>query len=187
MSFLSALGKILAVGEEVAGVFFPVLRPFLGSGKAAQTVTIGVNDFTQIASVIVGVEAAFQGPGSAADKLKAALPQVANIVRTSEALIGHKVYNEPEFIAGNSDLVNALVRILNSYGDNEIKSSGQPIDTSKSAALAAPTPIKTDAPVRTVSPLVLVEDEPVKTYDLPAPTTSPQPTTTGVHPLALTE
>ena len=174
MSFLSTLGKILSVGEEVAGIFFPVLRPFLGSGKAAQVVTTGVNDFTQIASVIVGVEAAFQTPGSAATKLQAALPQVANIVRTSEALIGHKVYNEPEFIAGNSDLINALVRILNSYSDKDVKSSGEAINMTHSAPLAAPTPAKTD-------PIVIPTSSPTPTTEqAPAPVTS-------THPLALTE
>lgn len=174
MSLLQTLGKILSVGEDVAGMFFPILRPFLGSGKAAQVVTTGVNDFTQIASVITGVEAAFQTQGSGADKLKAALPQVANIVRTSEALIGHKVYNEPEFIAGSQDLVNAFVRILNSYSDSEIKGNGQAIDTSKnSATLATPTPV--------VKPVTEVVEMPAPTPEpTPEPTTEPKP-----HPLAL--
>lgn len=171
MSFLSTLGKILSVGEEVAGVFFPVLRPFLGSGKAAQVITTGVNDFTQIGSVIVGVEAAFQTPGSSAVKLQSALPQVANIVRTSEMLIGHKVYNEAEFIAGNQDLVNAFVRILNSYSDSNVKSSGTaiPMDTTKSAPLAAPTPV-------------------AEVVVLPEVTSAPQPVLLGTktpNPLAL--
>lgn len=173
MSFLSTLGKILSVGEEVAGVFFPVLRPFLGSGKAAQVITTGVNDFTQIGSVIVGVEAAFQTPGSAAVKLQAALPQVANIVKTSEMLIGHTVYNEPEFIAGNQDLINAFVRILNSYSDKDVKSSGTATDFSKSAPLAVPTPLPT------------VIEMPTPT-SAPEPVTSPSPTP-KTNPLVLQE
>lgn len=148
MSFLSTLGKILSVGEEVVGVFFPVLKPFLGSGALAKDVTTGVNDFTQIGSVIVGVEAAFQTPGSMQVKLQAALPQVANIVRTSEMLINHKVANEPEFIAGVQDLVNAFVRITNAYSDSNIKSSGTaiPINVAKSAPVAAPTPVANPIP-----------------------------------------
>lgn len=168
MSFLSVLGKILSVGEEVAGVFFPVLRPFLGSGKASQVITTGVNDFTQIASVVVGVEAAFQTPGSGSVKLQAAVPQIANIVKTSEALIGHKVANEPEFVAGCTDLTNAVVRILNSYNADNIKGSGQAVDMTKSATPATPTPVPSPAPA----------PEPV-------PTSAPQPVTSGVHPLAL--
>lgn len=175
MSFLKTLGKILSVGEEVAGVFFPVLRPFLGSGKTAEVVTTGVNDFTQIASVITGVEAAFQTPGSSADKLAAAVPQVASIVKTSEALIGHTVYNNDEFVAGITDLVNSFVRILNSYSDKDVKSAGgQAIDFSKSAEPATPTPIKVvEMPAPTPEPTPAPEPT-------PTPTTSPTP-----HPLAL--
>lgn len=183
MSFLKTLGKILSVGEEVAGVFFPILRPFLGSGKAAQVVTTGVNDFTAIGSVITGVEAAFQTPGSATVKLQAALPQVANIVRTSEMLIGHKVYNEPEFVAGNQDLINALVRILNSYSDKDVKGSGDSLDLTKSNTPATPTPIK---------PIVATFSNPPTPTD-PAGMTPIQTLETlennkpSVHPLALSE
>lgn len=121
-SFLKKIGQVLSAGLSFVGIIFPVLRPFLGSGKAVSEVVTYVNDFTAIGTQIITIETALQGkPGT--DKLVAAVPLVAGIVRTSELVTGHRIANEVEFIAGCTDLTNAVVRILNSLDSNAIKTS----------------------------------------------------------------
>ena len=142
MSFLKKLGQILAAGLQVVGVFFPVLKPFLGSGAVASTATTAVNDFTSIGTVIVQIETALQGASGPA-KLAAVVPLVTQIVKTSELVAGHQIANEAEFIAGNTDLANAVVRILNSLKADAIKTTGQP--NVPAAPPATPTPAASPA------------------------------------------
>ncbi len=137
-SFLKKLGQILAAGLELTGIISPVVLPMLGSSKAAQTATTAVNDFTSIGTTVVQVETALQGK-SGPEKLSAASSLVAPIVRTSELVSGHKIANESEFIAGCTDLTNAVVRIMNSLAADNISTSGSPV-TATPAAPAVPTP-----------------------------------------------
>lgn len=141
-SFLKKAGQVLSAGLTLTGLIFPVLRPFLGSaqpdpGSILTKVDTGVNDFTAIGTQIITIETALQGK-TGADKLAAAAPLVAGIVRTSELVSGHKIANEAEFIAGCKDLTNATVRIMNSLHSDAIKTDGNPAPPS--APLAIPTP-----------------------------------------------
>lgn len=144
-SFLKKIGQVLNAGLTLTSVIFPVLRPLLGSavntpGSAASNIVTGINDFTAIGTVAIQVEAALQGQTGAA-KLAAAAPLVANIVRTSELVAGHKIAQEAEFIAGCTDLTNAVVRIMNSLDSNSINTSGNPAPPA--APLTPPTPAVT--------------------------------------------
>lgn len=144
MTFLKKLGQILAAGLQIVGQFFPILQPFLGSSAAAQRVTTAVNDFTQIGQVVLQVETALQGATGTA-KLAAAVPLVAQIVKTSELVSGHPIKQESEFIGGVQDLTNAVVRVLNSLGSDHISSTGAqngaaPPPTPPSAPPAPPAP-----------------------------------------------
>lgn len=137
MSFLKKLGMILAKGLSVLGVIFPALAPLFGSGSTSKIVTTAVNDFTSIGTVIIQIETALQG-ATGIDKLKAAVPLVTNIIRTSELVSGHGVANEAEFIAGCTDATNAVVRILNSLKSDHLPNpNGTPVTP---APAATPTP-----------------------------------------------
>lgn len=136
MTFLKKLGVILARVFEIVSGVGPIIEPLLGSSAAARTATTAVNDLTAIGQVVVQVETAIQTPGSGPVKLAAAIPLVANIVKTSELVAGHQIANESLFIQGCTELAQGVVDILNSLSGDNVKSSG-------SASLAAPIEVST--------------------------------------------
>ena len=143
MTFLKKLGSILAQGIALATGVWPLVSGLFGSNTKAQQVgTQVVNDLTSIGQVVVQAEALIQTPGSGAAKLQAAAPLVANIVKTSELVSGHKIANEALFIQGCTDLTNAVAEILNSLSSSSLQTSGTPTPT----PVPAPTVVKS-APV----------------------------------------
>lgn len=135
-SFLKKMGQILATGLEIIAGVSPLIIPLLGS-KAASYTTTAVNDLTAIGTTVIQMEAALQGK-TGTEKLSAAAPLVRQIVQTSELVSGHKVANEPEFVAGCTDLTNAVVRILNSLAADNIKATG---DTTPQPAAVPAVPV----------------------------------------------
>ena len=139
-TFLSKLGKVLAEGVAVAAGVWPLVSPFFGSStKLATTVPMIINDLSTIGSVVVQAEALIQAPGSGPQKLAAAAPLVANIVRTSELVSGHKIVNETLFIQGCTDLTSAVAEILNSLDSGAVQSNGKAI-TAVPPAQTMPVP-----------------------------------------------
>lgn len=140
ITFLSKLGSLLAKGLAVFTGIWPIVAPYFGSStKVQQGVTTVVNDLTAVAQVVVQAEAMIQTPGSGAQKLAAAAPLVANIIKTSELVSGHQIANQKLFIQGCTDLTSAVAEILNSLSPNSVNTaSGQPI---------APVPAAQQQPV----------------------------------------
>ena len=123
MTFLKKLGTILLNVAGIATGVGPIIMPFLGSGKAAQVEGKVVNDLTSIGSLIVQIETAFAAvPGSTgAQKLQAATPLVANVIRTSEMVSGKKIANEALFMQAVTEYTQATVDLLNSIHADEAK------------------------------------------------------------------
>ena len=124
-SFLKKIGQVLSVGLQLTGLVSPAVIAMFGS-KGQAAVGNAVNDFTAIGTTIIQIETALQGTAGV-DKLKAASTLVTQIVRTSELVSGHPIGNEAEFIAGTTDLTNAVVRILNSLKADGIQTTGDPL------------------------------------------------------------
>jgi len=138
MTFLKKLGQFLAQGIAIATGVWPLVQGLFGSNtKAQNTGTEIINDLTSIGGIVVQTEALLQTPGSGAAKLQAAAPLVANIVKTSELVSGHKIKNEALFIQGCSDLTNAVAEILNSLDSTSVQSAGT----------ATPSPVPVPVPV----------------------------------------
>src|ERR1700720_2033755 len=128
MTFLAKLGSFLARGIAILTGLTPLISPLFGS-KAQQATNVSgtiVNDLTAVGQVVVSAEAIL-GAGTGPAKLAAAAPLVANIVKTSELVSGHKIANEALFIQGCTDLTNAVAEILNSLDAGAVQSQGQPI------------------------------------------------------------
>lgn len=123
MTFLKKLGQILASIAGVAAGIGPIVLPFLGSGKAASVATVGINDLTSIGQVVVQAEALMQTPGSGAAKLTAATPLVAQIIQTSELVVGKKIANEALFLQGSAKVTSGVADILNSLDANAAQST----------------------------------------------------------------
>jgi hypothetical protein len=125
-TFLSKLGKALAVGLSIATGVGPLLQPYLGS-KASTVVGTTVNDLTAIGQVVTTAEALIQTPGSGPTKLAAAAPLVAQIIQTSELVAGHKITNEILFTKACQEITSAVADLLNSLDANAVQTSGQPL------------------------------------------------------------
>jgi len=141
ISFLKKLGTYLAEGIAVASGVWPLVQPLFGSSaKAQQTGTLIINDLTTIGGVVVQAEALIQGTGTGPQKLAAAAPLVANIVKTSELVSGHHIKNESLFIQGCTDLTSAVAEILNSLDANGVNSNGNPVTPVPAPSPANPVP-----------------------------------------------
>jgi hypothetical protein len=142
MTFLAKLGSFLAQGIAIATGIWPLVSGLFGSNtKVQQAGTTAINDLTSVGQVVVQVEALLQGPGKGSVKLQAAAPLVANIVKTSELVSGHKIANETLFIQGCTDLTSAVAEILNALDSGGIQSAGKPtppIPPAQTAPVAAP-------------------------------------------------
>lgn len=116
MTFLKKLGQILLSVAGVAAGVGPIVLPFLGSGKATTVAGTVVNDLTAIGSTIATIETAFAAvPGSTgAQKLQAAIPLIANIVKTSQLVTGKKIANPALFTQACTEYAQATVDLLNS-------------------------------------------------------------------------
>lgn len=125
MTFLKKLGQILLKVSGVALGIYPIVQPLLGSGKASQTAGTVVNDLSQVGAVIVQIETAFAAiPGSTgAQKLQAAIPLVANIIKTSELVVGKKIANEELFTQAVTEYAQATVDLLNAIDQGEAKTA----------------------------------------------------------------
>jgi len=136
MTFLKKLGSALAQGIALATGMWPLVSKFFGAGTAAsQTANTVVNDLTAIGQVVVQAEAMFQGSGTGASKLAAATPLVANIIKTSELVAGHKISNEAAFTAACQAITSDVANLLNSLDSSTVQTSGKPLPV----APAAPT------------------------------------------------
>jgi hypothetical protein len=141
LTFLKKLGTYLAEGIAIASGVWPLVSPLFGSSaKAQNTGTTIINDLTTIGQVVVQAEALIQGTGTGPQKLAAAAPLVANIVKTSELVSGHKIANDTLFIQGCTDLTSAVAEILNSLDAGAVNSSGKPVTPAPAPSPASPVP-----------------------------------------------
>lgn len=125
LSFLKKLGAALAEGIAIATGFGPLIAPYLGAKSGAVVSTV-INDLTQIGVVVVQVEAILQGTGTGPDKLKAAVPLVASIIRTSELVGGRKIEDEAAFVAACQTITSGVADLLNSL-EPKVPTTGDPI------------------------------------------------------------
>lgn len=114
LTFLKKLGQILLNVAGVATGIGPIISPFIGS-SASKVITTGTNDLTSIAQLVVTVETAFAASGgTGVDKLKALIPLVQNIVKTSEVVSGKKIADDVLFTKGCQEIGQGMVDVLNS-------------------------------------------------------------------------
>src|SRR5713101_5351140 len=121
MTFLKKLGQILANVVGIAVGIGPLVKPFLGSGKAATYVSTGINDLTSIGQIVIQIETALQGPNRGPERLAAILPLISNIVKTSEMVAGKKIAEDTLFTKGCQEIGQGVVDILNSIHSDEAK------------------------------------------------------------------
>lgn len=125
LTFLKKLGVALAEGLSIAVGIGPLIAPYLGAkGGAVESQVI--NDLTAVGQVVVQVEAILQGSGNGPAKLKAAVPLVASIIRTSELISGHQIEDEAAFTAACAVITGGVADLLNSL-KAKVDTSGDPL------------------------------------------------------------
>lgn len=120
LTFLKKLGTILATVSGIAPMFTPMAM--LGGPKLQNAVSEGVSELGLIGDVIVQVETMGAAIGSkvgGADKLKAAVPSVAQIVMKSALIAGRKLDNPSLFNQGCQKMADGMVDVLNSIHEKE--------------------------------------------------------------------
>lgn len=161
MTFLAKLGSILAKGIAILTGLGPLVQQYAGAKTGAVVNTV-VNDLTAVGGVVLNVESVL-GAGNGQAKLKAAAPLVANIVKASELISGHKIANETLFNQGVVDLTNAVAEIMNSLSADNLQTSGHVIDVTPLSVTVTPT----SAAIPTAAPPapnpVPVEADPAQT------------------------
>jgi hypothetical protein len=123
-----AIGKVL----QIAGVASGLLQ-FLPQ-KQQGVATVAINDLTSVGSVLLMIQTALS-TATGADKLKAALPLVVNIVKSSEMVTGHDIADEARFTLGSQEILQGVYDVLNSLKADGVKTSGQALTVVPAASI----------------------------------------------------
>ena len=110
MSFLKHVGQLIAKGLGLLHYFGPVLSAVVpGAG-------VVVSELAQIGNVILNIEGAFNTVTNAKgeDKLRAAGPLVAQVLRASELVAGRKIADEAKFLAASATIAGGVADLVNS-------------------------------------------------------------------------
>ena len=117
MTFLKKLGQLIVEGLGIAAGILPVIQAAVpNSGAVVQTISADLNAIGQI---VVQVEAMGAALGlSGADKLRAAVGPVTQILLQSE-LLAHKPISDISALNGAAqDVINGVVKALNAVHPN---------------------------------------------------------------------
>lgn len=122
MTFLKKFGVVVQKIATAASQFIPLLAVFTPLIPAAEQPTVArvTDKLDQAITVLVTAEQMFAAAGvakSGSDKLKAATPFIAALLKNSELLAGKSVQNEQLFETASSQLTSALADVLNSFGE----------------------------------------------------------------------
>lgn len=119
MTFLKKLGAMILKGTAIVAGIAPLIST---SDKSAAIATTISEDLSQIGGVIASVEAVGQALSlKGADKLTAAVPQVAQVILQSTLLAGHKIADEALFSSGSKKIADGMADILNSLHESGVK------------------------------------------------------------------
>lgn len=124
MTFLSKLGKVMQIAGKVVQVFLgfaPGIATLIPGKKDDQVVAALVDPLTQVAQVVIQVEAmaqALETPLPGPQKLQMATPIVAQIILASSIMAKHEIHDPELFKKGCASIASGLADILNSIKDD---------------------------------------------------------------------
>lgn len=127
MNFLKKLGMtLLQIGADVTG-FGPIVTAIIGQVSPTAGAKVGsiegtvVDSITKIGGVVGTAEAMFAAVSdpnakTGSQKLQAATPLVAQIIKSADFMFGKKIADEGLFIQGCTDITSGMAKVLNSIG-----------------------------------------------------------------------
>jgi hypothetical protein len=116
MSWLSKAAQFVVKIIGVVTSLDPVLQ-YAFPGKFSAVEQKVASELTAIAGEITNIEAVAAALGGAAggpDKLRAAVPYIAQIIQSSEMMVGKKVKDEAKFTAAIQGITSNFADLLNS-------------------------------------------------------------------------
>ena len=121
MSLLKRIGQILAQGTAIALGIGPLVFPGK-TGELGQVVGI----LEQVSGLVVQIEAIGVSLGlSGAQKLQGVVTAAMQLFLDSALLAGHKIANANLFKEGVTDVVNGIVKILNSAKSDGVETENK--------------------------------------------------------------
>lgn len=122
MTFLSAIGKILATGLRVIGVFEPIAQQFIP--QATPTVVTIDTLFQRLSAVVVSVERDGAMLGlSGEQKARLAGNDFAQVFQAIAEAAGHKVADGPAFTTAAQGLAGSFADMLNAFSHETIQTA----------------------------------------------------------------
>lgn len=122
MGWLKRVGQIalqIVVGIDTFG---PMIKA-IASDRVDRVVDVVGDKTRQFVQVIAHAEMFGQALGlTGADKLTAATPAMAQVILSSDAMIGRKIKDPEKFKAGVAQITAGWADILNSLDDNDLPS-----------------------------------------------------------------
>ena len=120
MTFLKALGAAILKGAAIVGGFAPLVEAAL-PGEAAKIQVVS-NDFTQMANLVVQVEAMGQAANlTGPQKASAIAGAMAQAILTTAPFIGKKIANPAKFQTDAAALAGAIADLLNDVDEGAVK------------------------------------------------------------------
>lgn len=122
MSFLKAMGKGLRIALGILTGVGPAVAAVIPGTRDDDVIRRATDTLTQVGGVIIMTESLVGSVAGAtgAQKLEAALPHVAQIIRTSEIMIGREIANEDAFVAAVRGITSNFADLLNSLKDKGV-------------------------------------------------------------------
>lgn len=116
MSFLKKAGSFILKYVGVILGLVPLVAPAVGVPGAV------VGEITQVGNLIISIEQMFAAAfgldaKKGSDKLKAAVPFVAQIIQRSDFMVGKKIKDEAAFQAASTAITSGFADLLNSLGE----------------------------------------------------------------------
>ncbi len=118
MNWLKRIGQAALAGVNIIPVFGPIAAALIPGDKDDKILATIQGSLIDIQQIILNAEvfgAALTLTGE--QKLKGAIPAVAQVILHSSIMAGKPPANQALFLEGVQDMTNAMVKILNSRGD----------------------------------------------------------------------
>lgn len=112
MTFLKRFGMLLLKATQVVTGIAPVYQNDPHASSVIQEIQTDLGSISAVIGSIEAVGQALNLPGP--EKLKAAAPQVAQVILRSALLAKHKIKDETLFAQGSTKIADGMADILNS-------------------------------------------------------------------------
>lgn len=112
--WLKNFGELAKAGAAIIPILGPIAATFIPGKKDDQLIAKITDSLDEVTKIVMHMEMAGAALGlKGEDKLKGAIPAVAQILLQSTIMAGQAPGNQALFMEGVADITNGMVKILN--------------------------------------------------------------------------